>query len=45
MIWNLGCKIELTKEADTSEFEKQIDLAVYRLYGLSADEIRTVKNG
>ena len=33
------------KGADTSEFEREIDLAVYRLYGLSDEEIRTVKNG
>ena len=31
------------KNFDTSEFESEIDLAVYRLYGLSAEEIRIVE--
>ena len=31
------------KGADTSEFEREIDLAVYRLYGLSAEEIEIVE--
>ena len=31
------------KNFNTSEFEREIDLAVYRLYGLSDDEIEIVE--
>lgn len=33
-----------TAAADTSELEKQIDVLVYKLYGLSAEEIKFIEN-
>jgi hypothetical protein len=40
----LAMKRKHGAEADTSEFEREIDERVYRLYGLSAEEIRIVED-
>jgi len=33
----------LTKQAQVKEYEKQIDQMVYKLYGLTEDEIRMIE--